>query len=56
MGAVIRCSGQAFIGSGAVQQIVSGEVTEFLQGYRRNTALPVDLAPRMRFNPNLERA
>lgn len=46
---------QAFVGSGAVQQIVNGEVTEFLQGYRRSTAPPVDLALRMRFNPTLER-
>lgn len=47
---------QAFIGSGAVQQIVTGEVTEFLQGYRRSTTPPVDLALRMRFNPTLDRS
>ncbi|HEY0940352.1 MAG TPA: ABC transporter permease [Steroidobacter sp.] len=47
---------QAFVGSGAVQQIVNGEVTEFLQGYRRTTTAPVDLALRMRFNPTLERS
>jgi ABC-2 type transport system permease protein len=46
---------QAFVGSGAVQQIVSGEVTEFLQGYRGTAASPVELALRMRFNPTLER-
>src|SRR5690606_26108061 len=38
---------QAFVGSGAVQQIVNGEVTEFLQGYRRAPTSPVDLALRM---------
>lgn len=47
---------QAFTGSGAVQQIVSGEVTEFLRGYRGETTPPVDLALRMRFNPTLERS
>ncbi|WP_150613777.1 ABC transporter permease [Pandoraea terrigena] len=47
---------QAFTGSGYVQQIVSAEVREFLQRYRSNPALPVDLALRVRFNPTLERA
>jgi ABC-2 type transport system permease protein len=47
---------QAFIGSGAVQQIVSGEVTEFLQGYRRTAASPVELTLRARFNPTLQRS
>ncbi|MBH2043566.1 MAG: ABC transporter permease [Comamonadaceae bacterium] len=47
---------QAFSGSGSVQQIVLGEVNEFVQRYRASTALPVDLALRMRFNPGLERS
>jgi len=45
---------QAFAGSGNVQQIVLAEVNEFVQHYRGATALPVELAMRMRFNPALE--
>jgi ABC-2 type transport system permease protein len=47
---------QAFIGSGHIQQIVLGEVNEFVQRYRRSATPPVDLALRVRFNPNLERS
>jgi len=47
---------QAFAGSGAVQQIVLGEVNEFVQRYRGSTAPPVDLALRARFNPALEKS
>lgn len=47
---------QAFTGSGYIQQIVAAEVAEFLQRHRASTAAPVDLALRMRFNPNLERS
>lgn len=47
---------QAFTGSGHVQQIVLGEVNEFVQRYRSNAALPVDLALRVRFNPALTQA
>jgi len=47
---------QAFTGSGYIQQIVVGEVNEFLQRYRSSTPMPADLALRMRFNPNLEHA
>lgn len=47
---------QAFVGSGYVQQIVMGEVTEFAQRYRAQNVLPVDLALRARFNPALEPA
>jgi len=47
---------QAFAGSGAVQQIVLGEVDEFVQRYRGVATLPVDLALRARFNPALEKA
>ncbi|MDR3510755.1 MAG: ABC transporter permease [Caulobacteraceae bacterium] len=44
---------QAFTGSGYIQQIVSGEVTAFLQRYRGATGSPADLAIRVRFNPTL---
>lgn len=44
---------QAFTGSGYVQQIINGEVTEFLQRYRGVPAAPVTLTLRARFNPNL---
>lgn len=47
---------QAFVGSGVVQQIVSGEVTEFVQRHRGGPELPVDLALRARFNQTLERS
>jgi len=45
---------QAFAGNGAIQQIVMGEVNEFVQRYRRTAALPVELAIRVRFNPAQE--
>jgi ABC-2 type transport system permease protein len=44
---------QAFTGSAFVQQIVSGEVTEFVRRERRNESPPVELVARMRFNPTL---
>lgn len=47
---------QAFTGNGYIQQIVADEVNGFVQGYRTTTAPPVDLALRMRFNPNLEQS
>ena len=47
---------QAFIGSGYIQQIVQGEVSEFLQRYRGTSALPVELALRARFNPALSQS
>ena len=47
---------QAFSGNGYVQQIVMGEVTEFVQRYRGTSAPPVDLALRARFNPSLEKS
>ena len=43
----------AFIGSGDAQQIVFGEVNEFVQRYRDNSTPPVDLALRVRFNPSM---
>lgn len=47
--------GQAFTGSGYVQTIVGGEVQTFAQRYRADMRLPVELAGRVRFNPNLSR-
>ena len=47
---------QAFTGSGYIQQIVAGEVGEFVQRHRGSAPLPADLNVRMRFNPNLEQA
>ncbi len=47
---------QAFIGSGYIQNIVAGEVTDFVRRYRTSPSLPVDLVLHMRFNPNLQQA
>ncbi len=46
---------QAFSGSGYIQQIVNGEVNAFLQRYRGEQALPVELAVRIRFNPEMNK-
>lgn len=47
---------QAFTGNGYIQQIVMGEVNEFVQRYRGTAAPPVELVLRSRFNPNLEQS
>ncbi len=47
---------QAFTGSGVIQNIIYGEVNEFIQRYRSVTELPVMTVERMRFNPNLTQA
>lgn len=47
---------QAFTGNNYIQQIVNGEVQEFLQRYRKTQALPINLEIRQRFNPTLERS
>lgn len=47
---------QAFTGNGYIQQIITSEVSEFMQRYRGNAVPPVDMVLHMRFNPNLERA
>ncbi|MCC7411014.1 MAG: ABC transporter permease [Gammaproteobacteria bacterium] len=44
---------QAFIGAGYIRNIVTGEVNEFVQGHRAATDLPIELATRVKFNPNL---
>jgi len=46
---------QAFTGGGYVQSIVSSEVGEFLNHYRGETAAPVDLVLRARFNQELNK-
>ena len=48
--------GQAFSGSGYVQTIVMGEVQSWLQRYRSNFSLPVNIEERVRFNANLSRS
>ncbi len=45
---------QAFTGGGYIQQIVSGEVSEFVSGHRATPTLPVELALRARYNPSLD--
>ena len=47
---------QAFMGSGYIQQIVTGEVNEFVARYRASATPPVDLAIRARFNPTLNKS
>lgn len=47
---------QAFIGSGYIQQVTMGEISEFVNRYRGETALPVELELRARFNPALEKS
>jgi len=46
---------QAFTGSGYIRQIVGGEVNAFVQRYRAAQVLPIDLALRARFNPELNK-
>ena len=46
--------GQAFSGSSYIQQIILGEVNEFVLHYRKSPIEPVELAMRARFNPNLD--
>lgn len=45
---------QAFMGSGYIQQIVMGEINEFVSRHRAQVTPAVDLEPRARFNPSLE--
>lgn len=47
---------QAFTGNGYIQAIVNGEINAFAEGYRSVPSLPVDLALRARFNPQLEKS
>ncbi len=45
---------QAFIGQGYIRNIVAGEIGRFVQGRRDGARLPIELATRVKFNPNLE--
>ncbi|GGE80116.1 hypothetical protein GCM10011533_35690 [Streptosporangium jomthongense] len=47
---------QAFARSGYIQTIVNDEVRTFVQRYREVPELPVDLALRARFNPQLNKS
>jgi ABC-2 type transport system permease protein len=47
---------QAFTGTGYVQQIVLGEVREFMNHFRGQATSPVDLEVRARFNPTLDKS
>ena len=47
---------QAFTGGGYIQQILNGEVNEFVARARTAPAMPVDLDLRARFNPTLEQS
>lgn len=47
---------QAFIGSNYIREIVSGEINGFMQRNRARPEPPVDLALRVRFNPQLNKA
>lgn len=47
---------QAFTGNGYIQQIVTDEVNEFVQRYRSNDILPINLVLHTSFNPNLVRS
>ena len=47
---------QAFTGSGYVQTIVSEEIQAFLRHHREMPRLPVELALRARFNPELNKS
>ena len=47
---------QAFTGAGYIQSIVSGEVNAFVEGARVVSTPAVDLALRMRFNPELNKS
>lgn len=47
---------QAFIGAGYIQNIVAGEVAEFVRGTRQQSAQAISLNTRVKFNPNLTSA
>ncbi len=46
--------GQAFTGSGYIQQIVTSEVSEYVTSHRAVATMPVGLALRARYNPGLD--
>ncbi|HCM05214.1 MAG TPA: ABC transporter permease [Oceanospirillales bacterium] len=44
---------QAFIGDNYIQSIISGEINEFVKGYRSTYTLPIQQSAHIMFNPNL---
>ena len=48
--------GQAFVGNGYITQMINDEVNQFVNRYRANTSLPVNIQVRAMFNPNLTRS
>ncbi|MFQ1016908.1 ABC transporter permease [Gilliamella sp. BG7] len=48
--------GQAFVGNGYITQIVTGEVTEYVNRYSKTPNLPVNIQVHTAFNPNLTRS
>lgn len=44
---------QAGIGAGYIQQIINGELSEYLRGSQNSGSLPIGIVTRMKFNPNL---
>jgi ABC-2 type transport system permease protein len=46
---------QAFSGGGSIQSILTSEVSEYLDRYRGEASVPVNLALRARFNPQLNK-
>jgi ABC-2 type transport system permease protein len=47
---------QAFIGAGYIQNIINGEMTGFLQGFRHSAVQAITIVPHVKFNPNLSSA
>lgn len=48
--------GQAFVGNGYITQIVTGEVTEYVNRCSKATNLPINIQVHTAFNPNLTRS
>lgn len=48
--------GQAFVGNGYITQIITGEVSEYVNRYNKTTNLPVNIQVHTAFNPNLMRS
>lgn len=44
---------QAFIGASYIQNIITGEISEFMRHQRSEPALPIKLVTHVKFNPNL---
>lgn len=47
---------QAFLGSGYIQQMVMGEISEFVNRYRGQIVPAIDLEQRALFNPALDKS